>query len=396
MFRSSLGKSLVVSSLVILGLLQPGCNRLRQAAESDPFNTPILSVGGQPITRDDLYAALAERDGRDELAHLVMERAIIRQAREQKVSVDPQLLQQRLDEMKKKVTVPEQETYAARQIQASLLLRGLILKTIPEKTRRDFYDKFKKELAQVDVDLLTFANRTSADQAFRALQGGADFGVVGNGGKGTAERHLGPVTWLTLAENVGASNATMVMGLPNGRYTRPLAVDQRYCILKVLGHKQTWDELKTNVEDRLVAAREPAYTRDLRQHITFTTPGSGVPQAFFPSSLPTVETKAANPFVVPTGQPSQKTGVFAAPSMKPSQAPVNDVFTAPTARASVKPANDVFAAPTTRASVAPGSDVFAAPSSAPSASGDVFAAPTSKPASGDDVFAAPSSAPTKK
>ncbi|HEY4003509.1 MAG TPA: peptidylprolyl isomerase [Candidatus Xenobia bacterium] len=340
----------------------------------DPMAQVVARANGNQVTEGELVQSLQELYGNNMLRTLMVAKEIERKAAEQHVTVDPARYQIEHARLVKNTADRGVLAWQERMLNTDLLLDGLVLKTVPEADRRQFYDQFKDDLATMDVYHILVGSASQARQLAEELKAGGDFAAVaGSFSLDTRSKldggHLGPLTMAQIKRAFGNEAAARIRGLTPGRVSDPIHTRFGYHIFKVTSVETTYDQLKPVIDGQLAAGHRTQYMKTMRDSL-------GTPAMSADSSgSPAVSSPV---FEAPKGHASSE--VFSPPSDKPCDhaAPVfvpvehgsshPEVF-APVEHGSASPG--VFD-PVERGSASPG--VFA-PVEHGSASPGVFAPP---------------------
>lgn len=248
-------------TLATASLLFTGCSRA----------TPEAVIGGEPISSTELNDALRLDRGIPILQRLVLEHAIIQEARKNKLSLDDADLKPYRAQMGEHIKDPALRRVAEQELVARLYLRLLLLKDSPTARLRELYDMFKDELTQYDLYAMVTTNKQQADKAVAALK--ANFPFPDQFEKFSNDRqfkktrgHLGFLSLSQIAGSLGPDVAESVAKLDDSGLAPIFRGRNGFLVLK-LGHvRSTFAELRTRVQDLIVEAGAPIYIATLEQN----------------------------------------------------------------------------------------------------------------------------------
>jgi len=230
-------------------------------------------VNGEAIPSKELRGELLKRFGPDVLRDLVHQRLILQEARKRNIKTDPALIEKRLKEMKSQPGV--QAMLKSGQVEESDLRRNLttmgpldaLVKgqlTVDEEN--EFYKRHRSELESVTVQQILILDKSEAEKVHQeAGKPGADFSALARkhsldsrtkaqGGL-LGEMHRG---------ELDAELAEALFRLKPGQISEPIQSEDGIHIFRVVSTKTGLDELRSQIEDRLVAARRGDFVEELR------------------------------------------------------------------------------------------------------------------------------------
>jgi foldase protein PrsA len=268
--------------LLIPLLLLPlaGCGTTGQQAKDTPSTdaTVVATVNGDKIAHDEWDKQLEARRGQEILQRLVMEKLIDQEAKKQNVSISKDQLKAKLDEYHQGKAYKEDlksgvtSDLLDHELELTLVLRQLMLQEITEQDKLRFYDRFKDDLAEVEVAQILLTDAREADKVEGDLRNGADFAAEAKKySKDPNTRDEGGVLGYVVRSQLDPSFTKVAFETPVGQVSPVFRSPFGYHILKVLDRKTTYDQLKTAVEDALLSQEMKPYEQRLQAKATITT-----------------------------------------------------------------------------------------------------------------------------
>lgn len=228
-----------------------GCQKVEPAVGAN-----VASVNGEDIPLKEFMVAITAEAGPSILNRLVESRLILQEAKKQGLSAanDPSLNRE-IDRIQFDVRDKDAVQVFVTQAKANALLRILVLKNVKETELRDTYEQFREDLERYEVSRILLGSEDTAKQVNIALETGSKFdqlAATSSLDEGTKNMggNAGLATRQQLLKAYGSAITRKILALRPGETTRPLhLVDDRYLILKLLSHKNTFEELRPYVED---------------------------------------------------------------------------------------------------------------------------------------------------
>jgi len=238
-------------------------------------------VNGEQITRTQLVEALLERVGPGLLEELVRE-ALVRQALAQKkITLDPQVVNDRMEEFKKQFDSEEQfQTWLTqrgvtlvglrKQVELDLGVEELVRSTI-HISDADIRREHERIHKQVRARRLAVLTEAEARELRRRIQGGADFAELAREysiDEGTRRRggDLGSVSY----ESLHPTFAEALFRLKEGELSEPIQTPGGYNLILVESikpapplDKRTEDELRERFIQEQLAEKKEAWLREM-------------------------------------------------------------------------------------------------------------------------------------
>lgn len=235
----------------------------------------VATVNGQAITERQLDRDLERAGGKSMLDTLVGRKLVEQDAANKHVAVADQEVEKQVKELKKSLGPSEQQNLTGDKLKAirddirfNILMRKAIIASVPDSEKRAYFEKNKDLLPEVELSAIVVGDEKQGQAIQQELERGKDFaslarefsldpvgrergGYVGFASKGNLEQ-LSPA----LAEAAFSLDAGQVSDLiktPKGFY-----------ILKVLSKKDSYDQLKDEVERQMASDRAKGYLEELR------------------------------------------------------------------------------------------------------------------------------------
>ncbi|HEY4002597.1 MAG TPA: hypothetical protein VGO93_27235 [Candidatus Xenobia bacterium] len=337
------------------------------APSATPY--PEAVVNGELISQDELVAALNAHGGSAELQRLMEQHLILQEADKEKINLNDPASMLALEAVSKSTSDAVSYRALEEETRARLLLRKMLLKEVSDEVKDQTWKRFQADLVQYEV-------YTAGVEARRDVRSEAC--------------KVGFLTRAGIASYWGQSVADAVVRLRPGRQatTPPLATTQGMAVFAVGRVLTSYEDLKTSVEDILVAQTEGAYMYHLTRAAVVSYPLADA-LAGIRSAVPAAPAGQETPVFAPPPAPvaGQKPEVFASPP--PMPAGQERVIFAPPPQAIPGRRSPIFAPPPgIPVQETPG--VFVSPPPAEHDKTGVFAPlPKALRHDGDGVFAKP-------
>ena len=323
-----------VAGLFIASTLLGGCGS--KSATSGPQATPsssvVATVNGEPITQAQLNKELNRLFGQQVLSSLVDDRLISQEAKRDKVTINETALQAHLAELKKtpqyaallktrNMTDADVESYLRRQMQ----LKQLILRELPEEVKLRMYDQYRQQLVQAHICDILVDKKDDADKIVAQLKAGKDFAQIAreNSKDESSKSNGGDLGWVPRDAPLDPALAKVAFTCKINDIVGPIQTRNGWVILKVVGRKETYDQLKSDIEDRLVSMRQGEYMQRLRvkadiktifDHSGFNQPTAAESPAPASSSSPVIPAVPSVPSTAASSPPALQGSPAAAAS----------------------------------------------------------------------------------
>jgi foldase protein PrsA len=257
-------KLAVLLSLLFVPFLFCGCSNV------------VATVNGQPITQQELDKNLEETFGKQMLDTLIVRKLVEQDAKKKGITVSDAEVDAQLDKIKKKLTPADLQNLSGKklddlkkQIRFNLLLEKCIMASVPQSEVRSYFEKNKDNLQEVELSDILVEDKKQADAILGDLNRGVPFATVAsqfsldrttrdNGG------YLGVFPKWQL-ESLYPPLANVAFSLAPGQISKPIKTPNGYYILKVLNRKNSFDQLKDEVEGEMASQRIKQYLQNLRE-----------------------------------------------------------------------------------------------------------------------------------
>ncbi|MBN9416650.1 MAG: peptidylprolyl isomerase [Candidatus Eremiobacteraeota bacterium] len=249
-------------------------------------------VNGEAIPAAELRSELLKRFGPDVLRDLVHQRLIMQEAGKRKVKSDDALIEKRLKEMKAQPEV--QEMLKSGQVDEGDLRRNLttmgpldaLVKgelTIEEENK--FYKQHRSELETVKVQQILLLDKAQADKVYaEASKPGVDFAALAKKySLDTRTKTQGGLLGEVHRGELTPELAEALFAMKTGQVSEPVESEDGLHIFRVVSTRTGLDELRPQIEERLIAARRGDYVEELRATAKIET----VPPYRLPASIST-------------------------------------------------------------------------------------------------------------
>lgn len=232
----------------------------------------VAMVNGQPITQRELDQKLEEANGKTVLDTLVGRKLVEQDAAKKQVMVSDQEVTKQLDELKKTLNLSNLSKNRLAiwrdDIRFNLLLQKAIMSGVSESKIKDYYEKNKDILSQVELDILVVGSEKQADAISDALRRGQEFSALASQfSLDAAGRQRGGYVGYVARGNllqVSPALAQAAFSLKDGAVSPVIKTGKGYYILKVLNTKKSFSELRDIVERQMAADRAKTYLDNLR------------------------------------------------------------------------------------------------------------------------------------
>ncbi|NDD27095.1 MAG: hypothetical protein EB084_02365 [Proteobacteria bacterium] len=269
--RSGIAALLIGSALFTAGCPNKAGESTPPAAA--PSGNVVATVNGENIEQKELDVELNRLHGPEVLQGLVDDRLITQAARKDKITIDDKEVQTQLNELKKtpqyqamlkskNMTDADVERYIHRLNE----LKKLILLEIPEQEKMKMYDQYKEQLEQARIYDILVDKKEDAEKIVGQLKAGGDFEQIArdNSKDESSKGRGGDLGWVPHSAPLDPAFAKIAFTIPVNQIGGPVQTKGGWAILKVTSRKRTYDELKGDIEDRLVSMRQGEYVQRLR------------------------------------------------------------------------------------------------------------------------------------
>ncbi|MFN8610333.1 MAG: peptidylprolyl isomerase [Vulcanimicrobiota bacterium] len=240
---------------------------------NNPAREVAARVNGEEISAAELRGELLKRFGPDVLRDLVHQRLILQEAKKRGVQSDAAAVEKRLQEMKSQPEV--QAMLKSGQVDESDLRRNLatvgpldalVKSSLTVEEENAFYKQHRSELESVKVQQILLLDKGEAAKVqAEAKKPGTDFSALARkysldsrskaqGGL-LGEVHRGELE-PELAETLFATGP--------GQITDPIESADGIHIFRVVSTRTGLDELRPQIQQRLIAARRGDFVEELR------------------------------------------------------------------------------------------------------------------------------------
>lgn len=248
-------------------------------------NPVLVTVEGQPITRDELYQAFVQlypQQANDVLNRLVNEILVLNEAKRRKVDVSEQEVKSRATELG---ITDELSALLHRMIKSTLLAEKLIiaekkLKVTDDEVKK-FFEENRSQLGepeQVRLKQILVLSETEANDVLLALQAGADFSKMATlKSQDTISREKGGDLGFFSRGMLVPEIEKVVFDMKQGEVSSPIRTAAGFHIIKV-EEKRPFKEAKLDAEmkrrlERLILNNKiqqelPRWVDGLRQKAT--------------------------------------------------------------------------------------------------------------------------------
>lgn len=235
----------------------------------------VAMVNNQPVTQKELDSELEKAGGKNMLETLINRKLVEQDATTKHVQVTDQEVDDQLNQLKKNFSPADQQSLTGDrlkelrdQIRFNLTLQKSILANVPEAQIRATFDKNKDLLPEVELSVIVAADEKQAGAIVDELHRGKDFAAMASQfsldpqgrSKGGYVGFLPKGTLQQMSPDI----AKAAFSLSPGEISAPVKTQKGYYILKVQSRKDTYEELKTDVERQIAADRAKSYLDDLR------------------------------------------------------------------------------------------------------------------------------------
>lgn len=261
---------------------------------NDPGREVAARVNGEEVPATELRAELLKRFGPDVLRDLVHQRLILQEAKKRGIKSDAEGVEKRLKAMKAQPEVQAMlksgqvdEADLRRNLTTVGPLDALVKSGLTVEEENAFYKQHRSELESVTVQQILLLDKAEAAKIqAEASKPGADFAALAkkhsldsrskSQGGLLGEMHRGELE-PELAETLFA--------MQPGQVSQPVESEDGIHIFRVVSTKFGLDELRPQIEERLVAARRGDFVEELRAGARIET----LPPYRLPASITTTE-----------------------------------------------------------------------------------------------------------
>lgn len=234
------------------------------------------TVNGQRVTQKDLDRELEKAGGKNMLESLISKKLVEQDAAAKHITVAPEEVNQQLNEIKKGLTPVDLQTMTGEKLQQvreevhfNILLRKAITSKISENDIRAYYEKNKDLLPEVELSVIVVSDPRQAAAILADLQRGKDFATLaGEFSLDPAGRaRSGYVGYLSKGnlQQLSPALAQAAFSLKSDQVSPVIKAPRGYYILKVLNKRETYDQLKNQIERQMASDRAKTYLDDLRE-----------------------------------------------------------------------------------------------------------------------------------
>jgi len=236
---------------------------------------PVATVNGKPVTERELDRELERAGGKNMLETLISQKLVEQDAAAKHISVSDQEVEKQIEELKKTLGPTEQQNLTGDKlkmirdnIRFNILLRKTITASVSEADKKAYFEKNKDVLPEVELSAIVVADEKQAQAIEQELKRGKDFaslsrefsidpmgrergGYVGFASKGNLAQ-LSP------------SLAQAAFSLKPGEVSGIVKTPKGFYILKIASMRDTYDQLRDEVERQIASDRAKGYLDDLR------------------------------------------------------------------------------------------------------------------------------------
>ncbi|MBS2033443.1 peptidylprolyl isomerase [bacterium] len=240
---------------------------------NNPAREVAARVNGEEIPALELRAELLKRFGPDVLRDLVHQRLILQEARKRGVQVDAAGVEKRLQAMKSQPEV--QAMLKSGQVDESDLRRNLttvgpldalVKSGLTVEEENAFYKQHRAELESLKVQQILLLDKAEAARVqAEASKPGADFSALAKKySLDSRSKAQGGLLGEVHRGELEPELAEALFALQPGQVSQPVESADGIHIFRVVSSKTGLDELRPQIEERLIAARRGDFVEDLR------------------------------------------------------------------------------------------------------------------------------------
>lgn len=247
-------------------------------------------VNGEAILANEVRGELLKRFGPDVLRDLVHQRLILQEAAKRKIKTDEAQIDKRLKEMKAQPEVQAmlksgqvEEADLRRNLTTMGPLDALVKSGLTIEEENQFFKQHRSELETVQVQQILLLDKAQADKVYaEASKPGADFAALAKKySLDSRSRAQGGMLGDVHRGELVPELAEVLFLMKPGQVGEPIESDDGIHIFRVVSSKTGLDELRPQIQQRLVAARRGDYVEELRSSAKIET----VPPYHLPASI---------------------------------------------------------------------------------------------------------------
>jgi len=256
--------------------------------------TAAALVNGEPIPSRELRSELLKRFGPDVLRDLVHQRLILQEATKRKIKPDSALIERRLKEMKSQPGVQAmlksgqvEEADLRRNLTTMGPLDALVKGQLTVEEENEFYKRHRNELESVTVQQILILDKGEAEKVHQeAGKSGADFAALARKHSlDSRSKAQGGLLGEMHRGELEPELAEALFRLKPGQISEPIESEDGIHIFRVVSSKTGLDELRPQIQERLVAARRGDFVEELRASAKIET----VPPYRLPAAISSQE-----------------------------------------------------------------------------------------------------------
>ncbi|MHB2021250.1 MAG: peptidylprolyl isomerase [Candidatus Xenobia bacterium] len=245
-----------------------------QQAHSD--GPAVATVNGDVVSQKEFYNYMKVAGGNEALTHLIEVTAILHAAKQENLTVDKTELGKVMSQLKAEPKDPGVKAILEQEGRAHLLLRKLVLKNVSDAEMHKFYDTFKPDLTQYELEAIAPKAPEDIANIERDLKSGRKFEDVADTYPSSldakAHGYLGKLTYRALLANLGQDAAVAIIALQPGEASGRLISNAGAIFVKMVAKHDSFDDLKPRIEDIMVEAGRNAEEDKLMAQATITSP----------------------------------------------------------------------------------------------------------------------------
>lgn len=235
-------------------------------------------VNGEKITIQDIHQELEKRAGKEALEELILRKIVEQEARKHHVTVAPSEIDEKIQQLKKAVGSEKFEAglkerkvsleQFKEEVGRNILLRKLVVVSIPEQDIKEYFEKNKDRLPRVEVNLIAVRTADMAKAIAEEIKRGKDFAVLAkqfsvDSRTRDSGGYLGYVPRAMIGQNPVAKTA---FEMKIGETSSPIKGDDNtFFVIQVTGKKETYADLKTYVEDEMVGQKVSTFLEKAKE-----------------------------------------------------------------------------------------------------------------------------------
>ncbi|MHB2020619.1 MAG: peptidylprolyl isomerase [Candidatus Xenobia bacterium] len=268
----------LVAALLGGALVLAGCggNKAEDASTGGGDNSVVATVksGNESgtITKQEWINAAEQLTGKQVLEQLEGQILVEQEAKRQGITISDKEYQDKLDEYHK--SAPYKQALANgidpkvldANVKTTMLLKKLVLKDkITEQDMLRFYDRFKDQLTQLHVAHILVTDQKEAERIRAEAEKGADFAKLAkeDSKDPNSKDNGGDIGWV-MAGQLMQEWGKAALDTPVGKIAPVVRSQYGYHVIKVLGKKSSYEDLKPEIQDQLFEQAEKPYLDLLR------------------------------------------------------------------------------------------------------------------------------------